>query len=156
MAQLAIFYNQHSWMGKLTKIFTGSYAYHAGWICEAEDKFYDMHLIRRRRIWSKERIDREYRLYDFPFVTYNYLEMMNDIDINTYGFIDYILFAVRPVYHLFGKSTRNMHGVICSEMCNWDLIRCGYTTPFSATTEPPSPADLEKWINILKSIKGKQ
>lgn len=147
MAKLAIFYNQRSIMGKLTRIFTGTYAYHVGWICEEQDKFYDMNLIRRRRIWSIENVGRTYTLHDFPLVTHDYLEMMNDTDTNTYGFVDYVLFAIRPLYHLFGKSTRNAHGVICSEMCNWDLIRCGYKTPFRIIDEPPSPADLEQWLN---------
>lgn len=145
MAKLAIFYN-HRLSGRLTKLFTGSFAYHVGWICEAEDKFYDMHLIRRRRVWSEEKTGRDYILRDFPMVTHDYLELQLDEDINTYGVIDYVMFAFRPIYHLFGKSTRNASGVICSEMCNYDLIRCGYKTPWKVIDEVPAPADFEKWL----------
>ncbi len=152
MAKLAVFYN-HKLTGYLTKIFTGSYAYHVGWVCEDNDKFYDMNLIRRRRIWSTEKVDRDYLLFDFPLVNAEYLEFKTDTDTATYGFIDYVLFAIRPLYHLFGKSTRNANGVICSEMCNDDIIACGYKTPWSVQNEPPSPGDLAEWLNNIEKMQ---
>jgi len=147
MAKLVVFSNCNKFLGKLTKLFTGSYAYHVGWLCEEEDKLFDMHLTRRRRVWSNYKNDKtSYIFYDFPFVTYNYLEHMLETDDSVYGVFDYALFALRPIYHLFGKSTRNNRGVICSEMCNWDLIRCGYKTPWPVIQGPPSPADIERWM----------
>lgn len=146
MAKLAIFFNQDSLSGKLTKIFTGSYAYHVAWVCEKEDKSFDMHLIRRRRLWSKLKINKTYIEYDFPMVTFEYLDWRNDTDTSTYGFVDYLLFALKPFYHLFGKSTRNKNGKICSEMINDDLRVCGYTTPWRIVDAPPSPADIERWL----------
>lgn len=145
MAKLVIFFNHKSLLGKLTKIFTGSYAYHSAWVCEDHDKIFDMYLIRRKRIWSEIKPGKTYKEYDFPFVTYRYLNTMCYIDKSTYGIIDYLLFSIRPIYHLFGKYTRNMDGKICSEMCNEDLIKCGYLTPWNMNIEPPSPADLDQW-----------
>ncbi|MDO8294374.1 MAG: hypothetical protein Q7T29_16150 [Gallionella sp.] len=48
------------------------------------------------------------------------MERQLDVDTATYGWQDYLLFALRPLYHLLGKSTRNAGGVICSEMVNND------------------------------------
>ncbi len=152
MAKLVIFFDQKRFLGKLTKFFTDSYAYHVAWVDEENDRLYDMSLIRRRRLWSaKQQEGIEYILHDFPFVTSHYLERALDTDNSYYGFVDYILFALRPIYHLFGKSTVNKHGIICSEMCNNDLIACGYITPWSRTDEAPAPGDLDRWITTLKS-----
>jgi hypothetical protein len=126
----------------LTKFFTGSKAYHALWI--TDEYIYDMHLIRRRR--NRNAYDgHELHLYDFPFVTQMYLEQKLSSDESTYGWRDYMLFALRPLYHLFGMNTRNANGVICSEMCNIDLVKSGYHTPWGLEDAPPSPKDLEDW-----------
>lgn len=125
----------------LTKIFTGSTCYHAFFVDEVAGKMYDMHLIRRRRTWPHYPDDRQIILADCPVdVPADYLEHMLDIDEATYGWRDYLLFALRPLYHLFGRSTRNAGGVICSEMVADDLIALGWPVRF---TEVPSPADLE-------------
>jgi hypothetical protein len=64
-----------------------------------------------------------------------------------YGFLDYLLFALRPLYHLFGKSTRNAGGMICSEMVNLWLwrIRPG-CTPWPPDQAPPSPCDFYPFL----------
>ncbi len=125
----------------LTKIFTGSTCYHVFFVDESIGKMYDMHLIRRRRAWPHYPADRQIILVDCPVdVPFGYLEGMLDTDEATYGWRDYLLFALRPIYHLFGRSTRNAGGVICSEMVADDLIACGWRVRFP---EVPSPADLE-------------
>ncbi len=125
----------------LTKLFTGSTCYHVFFVDEARGKMYDMHLIRRRRAWPHYPDDRQIILADCPVdVPSDYLEHMLDIDEATYGWRDYLLFALRPFYHLIGKSTRNAGGVICSEMVADDLIALGWRVRFP---EVPSPADLE-------------
>ncbi len=141
--KLAFVYSKSKLPAKLTKFFTGSYCYHVAWVDEENNKMYDMNLIRRRRDWPyyKETI-----LIDVPVtITKEYLESKLSSDENTYGFIDYLLFAVRPLYHLVGLSTRNAKGVICSEMIYNDMVANGWSGRFK---EVPSPADLEKLFGV--------
>lgn len=140
--KIAFIYSTTKLSGKLTKFFTGSYCYHVGWVDEATDTFYDMNLIRRKRIWSSYSADKEIKLVDSPVsVSATYLEGQLLTDNNTYGWRDYLLFALRPIYHLFGLSTRNAGGVICSEMVYNDLVANGFSIHID---EVPSPADLER------------
>ena len=122
----------------LTKIFTGSSCYHVGFTDGV--KFWDMHLIRRRRLWSIYN-NKKTVLIEAPVsITAEYLDHKLDTDDAKYGIIDYGLFGLRPIYHLFGKSTRNAGGIICSEMVVDDLNANGWRYTFK---EVPSPADLE-------------
>jgi hypothetical protein len=122
----------------LTKIFTGSTCYHVGFTDGV--KFWDMHLIRRRRLWSIYN-NKKTVLIEAPVsITAEYLDHKLDTDEARYGIIDYGLFGLRPIYHLFGKSTRNAKGIICSEMVADDLNAHGWRYTFK---EVPSPADLE-------------
>jgi hypothetical protein len=122
----------------LTKIFTGSTCYHVGFTDGV--KFWDMHLIRRRRLWSIYN-NKKTVLIEAPVsITAEYLDHKLDTDEARYGIIDYGLFGLRPIYHLFGKSTRNAGGLICSEMVVDDLNANGWRYTFK---EVPSPADLE-------------
>ena len=146
-------------LGILAKIFTRKPIYHLGW--RDGEHFYDMHLNRRRRYWSdvKERYDSEgSKLYEFnvPQVQKDYLEHMLSKKYNTYyGFLDYVLFGLRPIYHFFGLSTRNMHGEICSESVNRDLRYSGIDTPWDLSKAPPSPTDLyEFFIKREKEAKN--
>lgn len=123
---------------KLTKLFTGSTCYHVGFTDGI--KFWDMNLIRRRRLWPLYPADRTI-VVDCPVaVTAEYLDHKLDTDDATYGMLDYLLFGLRWAYHLVGKSTRNAGGVICSEMVAADLVANGWDARF---LEVPSPADLE-------------
>lgn len=127
---------------KLTKFFTGSEAYHVFFVDEELDKMWDMHLIRRRRNWPHYPPEQKVVLVDAPVaITAAFLDHKLDTCDQTYGFVDYLLFGLRPIYHLFGKSTRNVGGVICSEMVANDLAECGWPVRFK---EVPSPADLER------------
>lgn len=99
-----------------------------------------MNLIRRRRLWSIYN-NKKTVLIEAPVsITSEYLDHKLDTDEARYGIIDYILFGLRPIYHLFGKSTRNAGGLICSEMVADDLNAHGWRYTFK---EVPSPADLE-------------
>lgn len=142
--KLAVIFNSNKLSGKLTRFFTGCYAYHAAWVDEQAGVMYDMHLIRRRRTWPHYQAA-EVLLFDVPEVTRDYLERMLSTDDSTYGWIDYLLFGLRPIYHLFGRSTRNAGGIICSEMINNDLRACGVSTPWDEFDAPPSPCDLYRW-----------
>lgn len=142
--KLAVIFNNHKFSGRLTRLFTGCYAYHVAWVDEETGLMYDMHLLRRRRLWPHYQ-EAQVLLFNFPQVTRPHLEQQLTLDNNSYGFIDYLLFALRPVYHLFGLSTRNAGGVICSEMVNIDLRACGVDTPWASADAPPSPCDLYRW-----------
>lgn len=126
----------------LTTIFTGSSCYHVGFTDGVH--FWDMNLIRRRRVWAGLYDPAKVILAECPVpVSREFLEHRLEIDDSTYGYADYLLFALRPIYHLFGRSTRNRGGVICSEMVAGDLVINGWGARFP---EVPSPADLEREI----------
>lgn len=134
----------------LTRIFTGSSCYHVGFTDGAQ--FWDMNLIRRRRVWPGLYDPAKVILADCPVaVSREFLEHRLETDDSTYGVIDYLMFALRPLYHLAGKSTRNRAGVICSEMVAGDLVINGWAMRFP---EVPSPADLERAIlGLADAIK---
>lgn len=144
--KIAFIYSKTKISGLLTKFFTGSYCYHVGWVDEKNNKMYDMNLIRRRRNWPYYPAERVV-LIDAPVtVTAEFLESKLSSDENHYGFVDYLLFGLRPFYHIFGMSTRNAKGVICSEMIYNDLRECGWDVEF---VDVPSPADLEKKFGVI-------
>lgn len=124
---------------KLTKFFTGSTCYHVAFTDGV--KFWDMNLIRRRRIWAGLYPPEHVILVEAPVnITAEYLDLQLDTDGATYGMLDYLLFGLRWFYHLVGRSTRNAGGVICSELVANDLAANGWIVVFG---EVPSPADLE-------------
>lgn len=146
--KIGIIFNENKLSGKLTKLFTNSYAYHALWVDEENGKAYDMHWIRRRRVWPMYSPD-HVKLFDAHCnITREYLESKLETDTAWYGMKDYLLFALRPLFHLFGKSTINAGGVICSEMVNDDIWANGGVTPYPPGKEPPSPADLYRWLSL--------
>jgi hypothetical protein len=146
--KLAFALNDKKLSGALTRLFTGCSAYHSFW---HDDEFmYDMHLIRRRRAWPHYGQETTIVSFDVPEVTREFLERRLSEDESTYGWKDYMLFALRPLYHLIGKSTRNVGGVICSEMTNNDMVDCGVVTPWAKDGAPPSPCDQLRWRVSMK------
>ena len=140
--KIAFVSNPNKLSGKLTKFFTGSYTYHVAFVDTDRGCMFDMNLIRRIRNWPYYGPETTVVLVDTPVpVSYEYLFEKLKTDENRYSRLDYLLFALRPIYHLFGKSTRNMGGLICSEMVANDLQANGWSVQFK---EVPSPADLEK------------
>ena len=140
MIKLAFIYGKKP-SSIITKLFTGSTCYHVGF---TDGKyFWDMNLIRRRRNWPLYPTDKVILANCPSFVTKKYLEHKLTTDDNRYGVLDYLLLALRPIYHLFGLSTRNAGGKICSEMVWDDLNACGWTWQYF---EVPSPATLEDCI----------
>ena len=145
--KIAIIFNRHKLSGRLTKFWTGCYAYHIAWVDEEAGKMWDMNLLRRRREWPHYS-EAEVLLFDSPGnVTASYLEKKLETDEATYGWKDYLLFALRPIYHLFGKSTRNQGVEICSEMVNDDIWATGGRTPWPPDGPPPSPCDLYRFLS---------
>jgi hypothetical protein len=149
--KIAIIINTSNLSGRLTKFFTGCYAYHVAWVDEEAGLMYDMNLLRRVRYWPHYEHG-SFKLFDQPEksnVTREFLEKKLKVDENHYGVIDYLMFALRPFYHLIGKSTRNAGGKICSESLNDDIHECGGFTPWHPNDEPPSPCDILKWLNTI-------
>lgn len=141
--KIAFVYSKSKLSGKLTKFFTGSYCYHVAWVDEKLGMMWDMNLIRRTRVWPHYP-ENQVILVDSPVdVKPEYLYQMLRTDENKYGVLDYLLFALRPLYHLVGKSTPNAGGTICSEMVYQDLVTNGFPDTFK---EVPSPADLEELL----------
>jgi hypothetical protein len=135
-----IYGDEHNFSADLTEFWTGSRCYHVAFTDGVH--YWDMNLIRRRRLWPNYPADKKIILVDCPVnITAVYLDYKLDTDTNKYGWKDYLLFGLRPLYHLFGKSTKNVDGVICSEMVANDLIANGWNVSFD---EVPSPTDLEK------------
>lgn len=133
-------YSKDRLSAKLTKFFTGSYCYHVGFTDGVY--FWDMHLLARRRYWDGLYPPASVRCIESPVpVTREFLDDLITRSTDVYSFADYLLFALRPIYHLFGRSTRNQGGVICSELVSDVLVDHGWMTRFK---EVPSPADLEK------------
>lgn len=133
----------------LTKLWTGSTAYHCGFVDHEDGTFFDMNLLPRKIAWPRYHPPVKWVvLYDVPGITRADCEaFMKEDGMQTYGVLDYILFGLRPLFHLLGRSTRNARGLICSEMCALWLQRVGYGI---ATDPVPSPGDLETWaVNHL-------
>lgn len=138
MIKIAIISNPKKLSGWLTRIFTGSPAYHIGFVDEDNFKFYDQHLIFRRRIWPHYHAD-TVTMYDCPVsVTTADLEHWLDTSDDWYGVLDYMFFAIRK---LFPNANRSFKGSICSETVNNILLAHGWSYRFAST---PSPADFEK------------
>lgn len=146
---LVVISNVDTLSGKLTTIFTGCPAYHTAWVDDERGVMYDMYFLRRRRPWPQQYRGNQIKAKRFTSVTREYLEDRLTQDNRVYGFLDYLLFGLRPVFHLFGRSTRNAGGVICSEMVNEDLQACGYKTPWPLESPPPSPCDISAWLDLL-------
>ena len=139
--KIAFIYSDTKFSSKLTQFFTGSKCYHVGLVDEARGYMYDQNLLLRRRIWPHYASE-NVKLVDCPVpVSAEYMEHLLSTSVDAYGVLDYLLFALRPLYHLFGKSTRNAGGVICSELVYNVLRNNGWAHEFK---EVPSPADLER------------
>lgn len=131
---------------RLTEFFTGSTAYHCGFVDEAAGAFFDMNLLPRKCDWPRyDEPGKWVELYEVPGLTREICERLLQRDsVHRYGFVDYLLFGLRWAYHLVGKSTRNAGGLICSELCALWLREVGFDAP----AEPvPSPADLVRWAS---------
>lgn len=143
MISIAIISNPDKISGKLTSLFTGSPAYHIGFVDLENNKFYDQNLLFRRRWWPHYKAD-HVRMYECPvLVSSEYLENRLDTDTDTYGVFDYLSFAFKG--WLF-KSRPSFKGSICSEKVEQILMDNGWKSPFKWT---PSPADFEKVLTPL-------
>lgn len=142
MIQLAIIYSRKKLTAKLCKFFTGEYAYHCGFVDFENDTFYDMYFTPRKVSWKAKKY-KDVTLHPTILNASDCEEYLKQDSLHmVYSLFDYWLFAIRPIYHLIGKSTPNANGIICSEMCNnWLWRKKPGITPFNPLSAPPSPAD---------------
>jgi len=129
-------------LGILTRIFTGCFAYHVGFLDETAGVFYDVGAKGRRAIMWDSFYNPKYMQVEYfrAKVNVHYLKSMLQ-EKELYGFVDYFLFFFRWL----GFNVKNMNGVICSEMVNRDLRRFGVPTPWNPSESPPSPCDILEW-----------
>lgn len=155
--KLFVVVNENNMWGKLTKFFTGCYAYHIGFAVPDSDAIYDMSFLFRKRKLSGTYDPDRIVFFDLPegvSITERELEeevfegvrrlCHGDIKASIYGYFDYLAFGFRKIYHLFGKSTPNFGGQICSEKVESMLEAKGWTSSF---VEVPSPCD---FVNYFK------
>ena len=147
MTKIVFFLEDKGIYGFLTRRFTGCSAGHVGFLCPDSGWFYDMYLMRRRRKWPVGDT-RKVVAFDAPVqVPEQYLiDKILDSGSEYYGFVDFLLFALRPLYRLLGRPVRNHNGIICSEMVNDDLIENGWPSFWQETSAPPSPCDLFRYF----------
>lgn len=153
--KLAIIFNHDKILGKLTKYFTGCYAFHVAWVDLETDTVYDTNLYRRKRSWSGLYKEDQFLLFDVPKVKRDYLEYRLNFDLSSCTLLDLIQFYSRRVYHLLGISTYNIGGVTSADMCNTDIWECGGSTPFDLDKTPPSPCDLFNWLRSRDASENK-
>jgi hypothetical protein len=139
---IAIISNPKKFSGKLTRFFTGSPAYHIGFVDTERGKFYDMNLLFRRREWPHYDAD-QYRLYQCPVdLTADDLEWWLDTDNDWYGVLDYLAFVFKKLL----PNRPSFKGAICSEKVEEILKWKGWISPFDWT---PSPADFERELQPI-------
>lgn len=141
---IVIIHKPGSLSSRLTQWATGSTAMHIGFVVNG--KFYDQHLIMRRRRWPHYGDNVRIDYYKCPVqLTQADLEYELDTRTETYGVLDYCLFALRKLMP-WRKHWPSYKGAICSEMVEAILAKYGWASPFKNT---PSPADFEK---VLEKI----
>lgn len=146
MICLAIISNPEKPSSWLTKYFTGSLAYHIGFVDTDAQKFYDMNLLFRRRLWPHYDAS-DVVLYQCPVkVTREDLEHFLDTDEDHYGWLDYCWFGIKKM--LPGVKRPSFKGAICSEKVEEILQYCGWKSPFN---DVPSPADFERVLGKIKT-----
>jgi hypothetical protein len=165
--KIFVVFNHDYFLGKLTKFFTGCYAYHAGFVVPESDAIYDMGWLWRKIKYSGKYTDKQIVLFDLPEgVTITEQDLMDEVirgveefsdnqfNNSFYGFMDYAGFLLRPIYHLFGKPTRNFGGKICTEKMNDILVAHGWKdSPFNL--EVPSPCDYVRVFNLADPVEEK-
>ena len=151
--QVVFFINKRKFSAILTRIFTGCYCYHVGFV--NSDYLYDMSWMRRRAKWNPQQ-NTDYVIFDSPVDIPEEYFIDQILNNNThYGFKDYAMFLFRPFQKLLQTTRNDNKGVICSEMVNKDLIKHGWKSPFHVNSHPPSPCDLLKHFCNKYEMKEK-
>lgn len=158
-----VFFNvgkEDKFLTRLSRIFSGSNIYHVGFLSDDGETAYDMSLLKRAfkiQDYSPDSII----LLKIPMYLSEPKILMEiaytNGELSTrstfYGIWDYLAFAIRPLYHILGKSTPNFRGVICSEWVNNKIVEAQGDNGFKLSDCPPSPTDL--YISISNSMLEK-
>lgn len=143
--------NPHSFiLSWLTKLFTGSTAFHAGFVDLGTYTLTDMHNKIRVAEWPLYNPPKyEVHLYPAHMVTREGLSKLCEIHKDEkYGNVDYIGFGFRWFYKLINHAIPDFSGTICSEMVAEWANDFGYKFP---TRPVLSPGELEEYlVNKLK------
>lgn len=133
------------------KLFSGSRIKHVGYLDVKSQMFHEMKETFVSVPWGPRlaealRDGDKIRIVDAP--EYISPETTNALHIAAgngiqYGVVDYILFAIRPIYRLIGKPVRNYGGWICSEIVYIALRIEGWAKTYVSV---PSPGDLYRTL----------
>lgn len=147
----------------LTKAFTGSTAFHCGFLDTKDNTFFDMYKIPRKCIWPRYRAPKYITAYRAPLMTREHLEYFIKRDSSiSYGYLDYLAFGIKKVLSTLGFTTDvneghievklpNFRGRICSELLTAWAAQVGYVIPEDVVM---SPGELELYVeNTLKLEK---
>ena len=134
----------------LTKFFTGSTAFHAGFVDLSNHTLTDMNKTVRVIAWPLYNPPKyDVRLYPAHTVTREGLAKLCEIHKDEkYGNVDYIGFGLRWFYKLINHVMPDFGGTICSEMVAEWANTFGYKFP---TRPVLSPGELEGYI--VKELK---
>jgi len=134
----------------LTRIFTGSPAFHAGFVDLGNRTLTDMHKTVRVVQWPRYSAPKyDVHLYPAHTVTREGLAKLCVIyKDEKYGNVDYIGFGLRWFYKLINHAMPDFGGTICSEMVAEWANTFGYKFP---TRPVLSPGELEDYI--VKELK---
>lgn len=158
--KIALIYSDSNFSSVLTQFFTGTRDYHICFVDDDLKTMWDQHWLFRQIPWHYENEgSKHYDLFECPFpITAEELdqEVMQDVRdfcdehkhwINVlYGWRDYSMFALRPIYHALGKSTPNFGGTVCSGRVRDIGARRGWTELGSVFDAEPSPADWRRFF----------
>lgn len=147
----------------LTNFFTGSTAFHCGFLDTSDNTFFDMYKLPRKCVWPRYRAPKWVTAYKASMVTREHLEyfIKRDSEV-TYGYFDYLSFGIKKVLSILGFTIDinegpvevklpNFNGDICSEILAKWMSYVGYTVP---TNVVMSPGELEHFSqNTLKLEK---
>lgn len=133
-----------------TNMFTGSSAFHSGFVDLNKSELIDMNTTVRVLSWPRwPQPKYEMHLYPADLIERSDLDMLiKQNEKEGYGYLDYIGFGLRWLYNLFGLNISDFKGTICSEMVSEWANACGYNFPVKPVL---SPGGLERHIvEVLK------
>lgn len=147
----------------LTKLFSGSTAFHCGFLDESDMTFFDMNKIPRKCVWPRYRTPKWVTAYPAKNITRTGLEhLLRTRSQIGYGYLDYLAFGWRRLLESIGIDTKggdgkveaiipNFKGEICSEMLvDWANL-LGYNIP---TLNVMSPGELEDYLKCVLGLEN--
>lgn len=163
--KLALIWSDKKLSAKLTEFFAGTRDYHIAFVSDDGVVMWDQHWLFRREDWQAYSRNKHFDLFPCPFeISPAQLdaEVFQDvIDFCgkkpwlevLYGWRDYIAFALRPVFHAFGRSTPNFGGRVCSgRIRDIGATHSGWLGLGTEQDPEPSPSDWRRWIEAHADV----